>query len=445
MRPGRRSSLLVGAVASALAVGVVGSDSALTRDEAAGARAPSLFVAPNGSDAGSCQSRRTPCVTFNRAYAVARPGQIVEVAAGVYPDQNIGARQGRSGPNVVFRPARGARVILGGLSFRGADFVTVRGMATTYRRVGLNSRNQQGIWVGPGSTHVTLEHMDAGSVDSWFATYLTVRGGDYGPCNAVASNEPKVCANNKQDVSSNVLIEGATFHDLRMDGSCFQAGADCHWEGMYLNATQNTTVRNSRFYNNTIYNIFVTISGPDARRLGHKNLLIENNWFATPWHENPARPARPTGISLAWCQNSPHGYRDVLVRFNSFSPNTGVELDGNTSCVFRNVRVVGNLLQYPGSCASNVSYAYNIWSTTWRTGRCSPTDRTGTRSFPYRNATLGAELDFRLINGRRTLADNLVPTSAPGGCPRRDIDGQRRPLQRSCDAGADERVSPRRR
>jgi hypothetical protein len=434
----------MGAVASALVVGVVGSNSALLRGEAARAKGASLFVAPSGSDASSCQSRRTACVTFNRAYAVARPGQVVEVAGGVYPQQHLGAPRGRGGPNVVFRPAKGARVILGGLTFRGSDFVTVRGMATTYHSVGANSRNQHGIFVGRGSSYIRLENMDAGSVDSWFADHLTVRGGDYGPCNAVASNQTNVCGNNKQDVSTNVVIDGATFHDLRMDRSCLQSNADCHWEAMYINGGVNVTVRNSRFYNNTLYNIFATISGSDAGRIGHKNLLIENNWFATPWRDDVNRPARPTGISLAWCQNSPQGYRDVLVRFNSFSANTGIELDGNTSCVFRNVRVVGNLLQYPGQCASNVSYAYNVWSTTYRRGRCSSTDRTGSRSFPYRNETVVAGLDFRLTKTTRTLADDLVPTSAPGGCPRRDAEGQKRPLQKRCDAGADERISPRR-
>jgi hypothetical protein len=437
--------MLVGAVAWALVGGVVGCDGALQQGGAASRKAAALFIAPNGSDASSCRSNRNPCLTFNRAYQLARPGEVVEVAGGVYAGQTIAARRARTAPNVVFRPAKGTRVVVGGLTFRGSDHVTVRGMSTTYHNLGANSRNQHGIFVGPGSTYVTLQGMDAGSVDSWQADHLTVSGGDYGPCNALAFNQSNVCGNNKQDVSSNVLITGATFHDLRMDGSCLRSGADCHWEGMYINGGRNVTVRNSRFHSNSLYNIFATISGPDAGRIGHKNLVIENNWFATPWRDDVNRPARPTGISLAWCQNSPHGYQDVLVRFNSFSPNTGVELDGNTSCVFRNVRVVGNLLQYPGNCASNVAYAFNVWTTTYRTGRCSATDRTGTRSLPYRRAIVGRGLDFRLVKSRRTLADDLVPTSAPGGCPGRDAEGHRRPLQKRCDAGADERVSPRRR
>ena len=73
----------------------------------------------------------------------------------------------------MFRPAAGARVILGGLSFgnseapAGPDYITVKGMETVYRTSEPGAGNQQGVWVGPGSTHITLENIDAGSVDSW--------------------------------------------------------------------------------------------------------------------------------------------------------------------------------------------------------------------------------------------------------------------------------------
>ena len=95
----------------------------------------SVFLAPDGSDARSCRTRATACASFGRAYRVARPGQIVEVAAGRYPAQSITAVPGRTGPNVVIRPAAGARVTLGGLTLgvsgelgKGPAYLTVRGM-----------------------------------------------------------------------------------------------------------------------------------------------------------------------------------------------------------------------------------------------------------------------------------------------------------------------------
>jgi hypothetical protein len=206
-----------------------------------------------------------------------------------------------------------------------------------------------------------------------------------------------------------------------------------------VNAGENITIRNSKFRDCTIYDIFVTISGPDAARIGHRNLLIENNWFDTPWTEDRSggQRARATGVSLAWCQNSSQGYKDVLVRFNSFQRNTGIELDRNMSCRWENVRIIGNLLSYPGNCDPRITYGYNVWTSAIRPGRCAGTDRQIGDAMPYAQPASGRGFNFRLRSSR-TVADDLVPTSAPGGCPRVDIDRARR-LGKRCDAGSDER------
>jgi hypothetical protein len=398
---------------------------------------PKVFVSPSGSDARSCKSPRTACASFDRAYRVARPGQVVRVAGGSYPGQTIGAVSGRRGPRVVFRPARGATVVLGGLTFSGADYVTVERMRTRVKQSEPGAGNREGIFVGPGSHHIKLARMVAGSISTWKADHVLVRGGRYGPCHAVW-NASNVCDNNKIDVSTNVTIRGAVFHDFRFDQSCF--GGDCHWECMYVNGGRNVTIKRSKFYNCALYDIFVTLSGDDARSMGHRRLRIQGNWFDTPWTETPSggARARPHAVSLAWCQNSPNGYRDVYVRFNSFQRNTGIELDGNRSCVFEGVRVIGNMMGNASPCDNRVRYAYNLLSRALLGGRCSSTDRIGANRLPYRRQASGAGFDFHLRRSK-TAADNLVPRSVYGGCSGRDIDTQRRPLQSRCDAGADER------
>lgn len=403
---------------------------------------PQLFLSTSGSDGNPCTAV-APCASFDRAYRVAGPGQVVEVGGGTYPGQSIRAVAGRTGPNVVFRPAAGARVVLGGITFGangdpglGPDHITVRGMEMTYKSSEPGASNQRGIFVGPGSTFITLEHMDAGNVHTWFADHVTIKGGDYGPCHAVWGS-PNVCGNSKLDVSNNVTIDGARFHDYRFDETCFTvAGADCHWECLYVNGGENVTIKNSRFYRCAIFDIFTTISGPDAGKIGHKNLTIENNWFATPWTESPSggSPSRPTAVSLAWCQNSSFGYKNVLVRFNSFQRNTMLQLDHNPTCVFDNIQVIGNVMMWDG-CQSRWTFAYNVWSTAWRTGSCSPTDRILGDSFPYVNGGGNADMDYHLA--AESVADDLVPASL--GCPATDIDEQPRPEGARCDAGADER------
>lgn len=443
----RRPRFGLSVLAALVCVGLAATgDPGTARSSSSATRAavPSLFVAPNGSDARSCRSRTAACASFQRAYRAARPGEVVEVGAGRYPSQSLRAIGSRSGPNVVFRPAARARVVLGGLTLGSNDMgqgphrVTLRGMQLAYKGSAPGARNQEGIWVGPGSSNIRLEHMDAGNVHTWFADHVTVLGGDYGPCDAVWGSD-NVCGNTKFDVSSNITVDGALFHDYRFDATCFSAGADCHWECMYVNGGENITIRNSKFRDCTIYDIFATISGPDAARVGHRNLLIENNWFDTPWTEDRSggARARATAVSLAWCQNSPQGYRDVLVRFNSFQRNTGIELDRNMSCRWDNVRIVGNLLSYPGNCDSRIAYAYNVWTRSVRTGRCAASDRLIGDKMPYVAPTSGRGFNFRL-GAKRTAADDLVPASVPGGCPRVDIDRKRRSSTR-CDAGSDER------
>lgn len=332
----------------------------------------------------------------------------------------------------MFRPAPRARVVLGGLTFSGADFITVQGMRTAVKGSEPGRGNRHGIFVGPGSRYIKLRRMRAGSVSTWKADHVVVRGGSYGPCHAVAGAS-NVCGNSTIDVSTNVTIVGALFHDYRFDETCL--GSDCHWECMYVNGGRNITVKRSRFRDCAVYDIFFTLSGDDARALGHRNLRIENNWFDTPWAEAEGQRARSQAVSLAWCQNSPLGYRNVLLRMNSFQRNTGIEFDDNRSCVFENVRVIGNLLMYPAFCKPGVVYRYNLWSTGWRRGKCHRTDRIGGRKFPYASQRSGSRFNFHL-RARKSAAHNLVPRSA--GCPR-DIDGQRRPKQRRCDAGSDER------
>ena len=279
--------------------------------------------------------------------------------------------------------------------------------------------------------------MDAGSIDSWLAEHLTVKGGDFGPCHAVWNAE-NVCGNSKQDASADVLIDGATFHDYRFDETCFTVGAECHWECMYINSGVNITVRNSKFRDCSVFDIFATISGPvagarpDTATCGS---TTTGSLRPGPTHRPGRGESRATAVSLAWCQNSARGYKDVFIGFNSFQSNTTLQIDNNPDCTFDNVRVVGNLMSYDGGCQARWAFRYNVWSTSYRTGSCHPTDEIQGPSFPYADGSGTASMDYRLVEA--TAGDQLVPVSE--GCPPTDIDGRPRPRTGHCSAGASER------
>jgi hypothetical protein len=412
-----------------------------------------LFVSTAGDDTGAC-TPAAPCASFNRAYRVAQPGDVIEVAAGTYGPQQIFSAPGHEeGPDVLIRPAKNADVVLSELTFgdadadagNGPDHLAVRGMSLVTNAEEPGAGNQRGIFIGPQSTYITLEDMDAGNVHTWQADHVTVKGGDYGPCHAVWPLIKSVCGNSKLDVSTNVTIDGATFHDYRLDESCFGDDADCHWECMYVNAGRNITIKNSRFRQCALFDIFATMSGSSAAEMGHRNLRIENNWFASPWDETPAggSPTRSGAVYLAWCQNGPAvGYENVVIGFNSFEAHAGIQLDALPECAWKDIRIVGNLAMGLGcvedddGIAAGWSYDYNVWSRSRFAKACAPTDVVlPTESFPYRQAGGGPQMDYHL--DAPSIADDRVPAA---GCPARDIDGQSRPASGGvCDAGSDER------
>jgi hypothetical protein len=407
----------------------------------------SVFVAPRGDDDRSCRSWATACATFARAYEVARPGEVVEVAGGRYPSQQLVADDDKDSPqHVVFRPAAGAKVTLDGLTLGssadaadGPRHVTIERMRTSYR----SRTEQRSVVALPGTADVVWREIDAGNFILWGVQGFVVDGGDWGPC---AIGPDARCGNSRIDSgpagqpTRDVTIDGARFHDYRFDESCFEPGQDCHFECMYVNAAANVTVRRSTFRDCALYDLFVTISGPDAARAGHRGLTIENNWFDAPWDESSAtgtRRGKASALALNWCQNSPHGYRDVLIRFNSFQRNTGFLMDPNPDCVFENVRVVGNVLAWDG-CDPRWTYAYNVWTTEVRRGSCSPTDRITGGAPPYERPAGGPGFDFHLDRERAQAVEDLVPAGVPGGCPPVDVDRDPRPARGRCDAGADE-------
>jgi hypothetical protein len=98
----------------------------------ASAEAATLHVAPGGT--GNCTSA-SPCGSFGVAEATAQPGDVVEVRDGTYGHQTLVVNRA-AGPAVVFREAAGARVILGGLSVDGADWLTFNGFETSTQAVG---------------------------------------------------------------------------------------------------------------------------------------------------------------------------------------------------------------------------------------------------------------------------------------------------------------------
>lgn len=377
--------------------------------------AASRFVSTDGSDGGDC-GVEDPCQSFNRAYAVAEPGEVVDVAGGVYPDQTIEYDASKtSSEDVYLRPAAGDSVEVGSIDVE-ASHVTFMAM---------RARDTDTAYDGPATVRdVTFWAIDGRNFTIDSGVGVSVIGGDYGPASscggAYGGGNNGIRANReeggKRVLPSNILIWGVDMHDIQS----YDLDA-CHIECLIVGAGRDITVRSSRFWNCSIFDIFLQpfngqISG----------VTLENNWFAGP-----------TGTSGA--SNSERGvefsgggpWEDVLVRHNSF--DTGVNLnDEAANPQYLDARAVGNIGKLSNeTCVGGVTYRYNVW----QGGTCDPSDRSlGGGPLPFVRAGDHGDLDYHLTGG---VAVDLVPTSASNLAE--DIDGDPRPQGSALDAGSDER------
>ncbi len=118
-----------------------------------------LYVSAAGNDGGRCV-QTSPCLSFNRAYQVAKPGQIIQVAGGGYGGQTIDHDPSKgSGPNVILRPAPGATVnVMGELNIRGSNM--------TFAGTGLGAGFTFGWWhTMIGSRDISFERVNTKGFD----------------------------------------------------------------------------------------------------------------------------------------------------------------------------------------------------------------------------------------------------------------------------------------
>ena len=134
------------------------------------AAAPALHVAPGGSDGGRCTAAR-PCASFDRAYHVARAGQVVRVRRRVSRPADHAAGGALASP-VVFRPAAGAQVTVGDLALTGSQ--------VAFERMSFDS------WTADRSAHhLTFRSVRTGAFFVNSASYIRILGGSVGPARDV--------------------------------------------------------------------------------------------------------------------------------------------------------------------------------------------------------------------------------------------------------------------
>jgi hypothetical protein len=374
-----------------------------------------LFLAAAGSDTAACTAS-APCRSLDRAYQLAAPGDVVELAAGSYGNQAIQRDAGlTSNEDVVFRPAAGAAVTLGSVTVYGSH-VTLQGMQATDLTARVSDPYRFAV------SDITFRNMDARNFMVLSASNVNVIGGDYGPASDCggpyggSNNSIRRFAETGAPNPQNILVEGVRIHDIVSENF-----TQCHIEGLAIFAGEGVTVRNSKFWGNSVYDIFLqSNSGPVSR------LLIENNWFAATVGEGGSGG----GASALAFSGGSSDFANSTVRHNSFNGYVSFD-DNGVNPAYSNFRVVGNIGQPTyGSCSlRGVVYRYNLW----KGMACGTGDVNLAGAYPYANTVNGAGMDYHLTGG---AARDLVPVGESNLGS--DIDGAARPQGAGLDAGADE-------
>jgi hypothetical protein len=365
--------------------------------------APVLYLSPTGDDGGRC-TRSQPCRSFDRAYHEARPGTVVQIAGGSYGDQVVTPdpdKDGRGcesrlrlGACVVFRPAAGARVVLGGLTL-GADYRSV-GPAGIAIVAGPGRRLQTGSTNFGQAREIAMWGVSQRNFYIAGGQDIAIRGGSVGGWTSADGTHPEVQRVYGSDpliVPRRLTIEGVRFHDVNTTSST--AHVDC----LQVENGVDVVIRANRFERCGAVGLRLSY-GTDAPVGPPTRVLIENNVFGACAH---------TPVSECYFAAQLGVGHDVLVRNNTFAQELQPTGDAGLA---RDVRYVGNL--GPGIvCEPFIGYAHNVWSA----GRCGATDRVAAAS--------------ALASAARAAGD-------PADHPAQDINGRRRPKGRAPSAGARE-------
>jgi hypothetical protein len=376
------------------------------------AAAKTLYLSPSGvNGANNCQSSINPCASFDAAYRAAAAGDVVEAAGGTYPGQTISRDATKTGgANVVIRPALAASVTVNGNITINASYVTVQGM----KAVDIGVRPID-VASPPVVTGVTLRDMDARNFGIDSASNVSVLGGDYGPasaCGGAYGGSNNSIRRNYGHQPTNILIDGARIHDVQS----YDLNA-CHIEGLAIFVGTNVTVRNTKFYGNSIYDIFLQANAGPIN-----GVTFENNWFGAP--VGPTGQTNGSSIAFSGVNSN------VTLRNNSFNAPISPD-DNGQNPTFTNFVISGNvgMLPWNGCALRGVTFSNNVW----KGHACNSTDRNlNGGAMPYVNAVNTSALNYHLTGG---VAVDKIPL---GSGPTSDIDAQARPMGAGSDAGSDE-------
>lgn len=385
LRPGRTACAVAFAIAACVA-GASGAANSL----------PVLAISPSGSDAAPCTTVR-PCRSFNRAYALARPGQQVAVRAGTYPAQVVG---GTKSQRVTFVLAPAAHVL--DMTIH-ADNLEVRGGIV------------DDIGVEGDSSGFVSRDSNRRVFSVWGASNVSFIGGDMGPSYTPGGDSPHAWISFSKDDKepTNILIDHVYFHDVLR-------GSDSdHNECIFVVGGNGLTIRDSRFKRCDVFAIYFGTPWFGDNLPPVRNVDIENNFFDESTLDGQYdRAYYSVHFASDWSRLD-----HIRIAYNSAKQAMSF---AENETPRSNFTVVGNVMPSAGACFDGITYRYNVFAGE----KCSTTDRS------IRSLSAAGFVDPGALDLRVRATSPAINAGDPKDYPRADIFGHRRPRGGLPDAGA---------
>jgi hypothetical protein len=345
-----------------------------------------LFLSPSGKDSSPC-SQTQPCLSMGHAYEKASAGQTVQMLAGSYPSQTISGASKAGSAHVLFAPAPGASVTLTGTIYVFASHVTIEGMSVKDVVTG-NYDQSPGR---PNPTDVSLLNLTGRNFEIDSATNVTVEGGSWGPASACGGpyggNNNSIRQTIPAVAPENILINDTIIHDVQSYDL-----VECHIEGLAIFAGNHVTVSNSKFYGNSIYDVFIQANSGGKPN----NVALVGNWLAKAV-DNSGANGRAVGAGNGVAIGDSGVNENVTLEENHLNDVLQIDDDG-TRPTFKKVKVVANfgLMPFSGyNCGglTGVEWSKNVW----QNDKCGASDvNLLGAALPYLKASNDSSLDYTL-------------------------------------------------
>lgn len=318
--------------------------------------ARTLYVAPGGADGNDGSTPARALRTIQHAADLARAGDLISVAAGVYRESVRVQSSGSAAQPIVFRGQPGAVL-------DGADAAIAAGVAW--------SNDGSGVWSRPtgfATAHVVSDQgrlFRYASLADLRALAAGAPGGFYfdGTTLSVKFSDGSTPAQRTLDVArlnEGFVLVGSAF--VRIEGfEIRHYGSDVYGKGVYLRYASDSTVAGNAIHD--IGALGVWMKGGD-RNLIERNDIGDSSIFGWPWglvHGSSAENAAigltdDVGRGNVIRRNRLHGTYDGLHPCGSSPPAAGFS---NETDIYENIIAQhgDDAIQASGYCAN-----LRIWS-----------------------------------------------------------------------------------